>query len=422
MFLLNQMLSILWKNRKTLRVRPGSMMPVLSLLAWLLHLSALGQDPYLLGIARLQEESYDQARNYFEQVLATDSDDPEGLLKIAETYYLTADYPNAIAYLEQLENLRVGMGSYPLARTYANMGDAGMAAGYLEEHLRSEYKLPSSTILLDDAFLSIETSSEWRSLWKKDWYTEDELLFQEITYLTNSEDYLDALDLIGQALDGTADRATLLIARGRVFHRLGNYQNSIKAYTAAIELTRTNAESFYGRAASYLALGKFRDAIPDLKRTVQLQPEKLEILKELSEANRAAGDFDQAAAVIEDYIAYFPEQAEAHYMHGQVHYESGKYLKALSSFNLCLELETNDPRFYAARGKTYLATSTYRYALNDFGMALDLDPKNHEVWFQRGMAKWQSNEREGAIADWERATRYGSEKAAEKLMELSGRQ
>ena len=403
-------------------MRPDRIMLVLPLLVWLPHLSALGQDPYLLGVARLQEGSYDQARNHFKQVLLTDNDDAEGLLKMAETYYLTADYQNAIEYLEKLEVQRVGMGSYLLARTHARMGDAGMATLYLEKHLRSEYKLPSSTILLDDAFLSLETSREWKSLWKSDWYTEDELLFQEIAYLTGSEDYLDALDIIEQALGGTADRASLLSARGAVFHHMGNYQNSIQAYTEAIELTRMNAESFHGRAESYMALDKFKDAIPDLKRTVQLQPEKLEILKELSEANRAAGDFDQAAAVIKDYIEYYPEQAEAHYTHGNILFESGKYLKALSSFNHCLELETNDPRFYKARGKTYLATSTYPYALNDFGMALDLDPKNHEVWFQRGMAKWRSNDREGSIADWERAARYGSEKAAKKLVELSIRQ
>lgn len=394
-------------------------LPVLSLLAWLLHMSALGQDAYLLGIARLQEGSYDQARNYFEQVLARDSDDPEGLLKIAETYYLTADYQNTIAYLEKLEAQRAGMGSYPLARTYAKMGDAGMALLYLEKHLRSEYKLPSSTILLDEAFLSLETSREWKSLWKNDWYSEDELLLQELTYLTRSGDYLEALDLIAQALDGSADRASLFNARGAVFYQMDNYQNSIQAYSDAIALSRMNAESFHGRASSYMALGKFKDAITDLKRTVQLQPEKLEILKELSEASRAAGDFSQAAEVMQDYIQYYQELAEAHFLYGTILFESGQYLKALSSFNRCLELETDNPRFYEARGKTYLATSTYLYALNDFGMALDLDPKNHEVWFQRGMAKWRSNDRDGCIADWERATRYGSEKAAKKLEEIS---
>ncbi len=413
MYLLNQMLLILWKNRK---------LPVLLLLAWLSHFTAFGQDPYLLGIARLHEGSYEQARIHFEQVLATQNNDPEGLLKIAETYYLTADYQNALAYLEKLEVRKVDMGSYLMARTHAKMGDAGMATLYLEKHLRSEYKLPSSTILLDEAFSLLETSREWKSLWKNDWYSENEILFQELAYLTASEDYLDALEMIEQALGGTADRSLLLSARGAVFHEMGNYNNSIQAYSEAIELTRMNAESFYGRAASYIALDKFKDAIPDLKRTLQLQPEKLEILRELSEANLAAGDFNQAVDVIQEYVAYYPEKAEAHYMHGNILFESGKYLKALSSFNHCLELETDDPRFYAARGKTYLATSTYPYALNDFGMALDLDPKNHEVWFQRGMAKWLSNDREGSIDDWERATRYGSEKAAKKLEELSIRQ
>jgi len=401
---------------------PGPMLPVLSLLVWLLHLSALCQDPYLLGVARLQEGSYEAARNHFEQVLATDGENPEGLLKMAETYYQANDYRDAIVYLERLEKAREGMGCYLLAKTYAQLGDAAMAALLLEKHLRSGYKLPSGTILLDEAFVSIENSPEWKSLWRNDWYSEDEVLFQEISYLTNSGDYLDALDLIDQALEGAADRASLLTARGTVFHHMGNYQNSIQAYTAAIDLSRMNPESFYGRAQSFMALGKFKDAIPDLKRTMQLQPEKLELLKELGEAHRAAGNFDQAAEVIEEYTEYFPEQAEAHYIHGQILFESGKYLKALSCFNHCLELETNDPRFYAARGETYLATSTYRYALNDFGMALDLDPKNHEVWFQKGMARWYSNDREGSIADWERAARYGSEKAAKKLDELAVRQ
>jgi len=84
MYLLNQMLLILWKNRK---------LPVLLLLVWLSFLTAFGQDPYLLGIARLQEGSYEQARIHFEQVLATQTNDPEGLLKIAETYYLTSGWP-----------------------------------------------------------------------------------------------------------------------------------------------------------------------------------------------------------------------------------------------------------------------------------------------------------------------------------------
>lgn len=422
MFLLNQMLLTLLNNRKYLRILAGPGKLVLLLLALLIHTPAFGQDPYLLGVARMHEGSLDQARHHFEQVLAMDKDDPEGLLKLAETYYLSADYQQAKTYLEKLEVQREGMGSYLLARTHAKMGDAGMAAFYLEKHLRSEYKLPSSTILLEEAFSSLETSNEWRSLWKNDWYSEGELLFQEIAYLTSSKDYLDALDLIEEALKGTEDRALLLSARGTVFKHMGHYQNAIQAYTEAIELTRMNAESFHGRAGSYMALEKFTDAIPDLKRTVQLQPEKLEILKELSEAHRAAEDYKLASDVLEEYLVYYPEQAEAHYLHGQILYESGKYLKALSSYNQCLELETDDPRFYAARGKTYLATSTYPYALNDFGMALDLDPKNHEVWFQRGMAKWHSSDREGSIADWKRATRYGSEKAAKKLMELSIRQ
>jgi tetratricopeptide (TPR) repeat protein len=422
MSLLNQMLSIHWKNRKILLRGAGPWMLVLLLLAWLFPGPVSGQDPYLMGIARLKEGSYEQARRHFEQVLAEDGQNAGGLLKMAEVFYQTADYPNAIACLERLEASKKGMGLYGLARAHAQLGNQTLAVDYLEKHLNSEFKLPSSEILLEEAFLSLETSREWRSLWKNEWYTPEERMFQEISYLTRSGDHLDALDMINRALEGEADRAALLAARGDVFYAMGNYQNAIQAYAQAISLTRMNARPFHGRARAFMALGKFSDAVPDLKRTVQLQPERLEILLELSEASRAAGDFVQALKAIEEYAQYFPDSAETHFSQGQVLFESGSYLKALASFNRCLELEAHDPRFYTARGLTYLATSTFRYAINDFGMALDLDPKNHEVWFQKGMARWHANDREGAIADWERAARYGSGTAAKKLEEIRGRE
>lgn len=422
MYLLNPMLSIRWKNRKTLLWGPGMGMWIWLLLAPLYPFPVWGQDPYMLGIARLQEGSFEQARKHFEEVLALNSDDAVALLKMAETYYQTADYQTSIDYLERLEGQREGMGTYGLARAHAQLGHNGMAMQYLEKHLRSEYKLPAPKIWLDEAFLSLENSREWRTLWKEDWYTPDEQMFQEISYLTESGDHLDALDKINEGLQGEADRAALLAARGTVFRAMENYQNAIQAYSDAISLTRMNAAAFHGRAQAYMALGRYNQAVPDLKRFIQLQPERLEILLELSEAQRSAGDFDQAVQTIEDYTAYFPDRAEAHFYHGQILFESGHYLKALVSFNRCLEMETNDPRFYAARGLTYLATSTYRYAINDFGMALDLDPKNHEVWFQKGMARWYANEREGAKADWEKAARLGSGMAAKKLEEITGRQ
>ena len=411
------MLSIQLKNRK--KPGPDNVLRTLTMLLWLVNLPVLGQDPYLLGMARLQEGDYQAARTRFEQVLADDANDPEALSGIADTYYQAGDYRGAIGYLERLELLREGMGSYGLARCYARLGDVTTAMEYLEKHLRSEYKLPSSTILLDEAFTPLEQNKEWKSLWKHDWYSEEEVLFQEIAYLTRSGDQLDALDLIDKALKEAADRAPMLTARGKVFYAMGQYQQSIQAYTAAIELTRMNPEPFYGRAQSFMALGKYSHAIPDLKRTLQLHPEKLEILKELCQANLAAGNFKQATDAIEEYQLYYPGQAEAMYLHGQTLYQSGQYLKALTSFNRCLEQASDDPRYYFARGQTYLATNTYKYAINDFSMSLDLDPKNHEAWFLKGMARWYAHDREGSISDWKVAARYGSEKAAKKLEELA---
>ena len=182
MSLLNPMLSIRWKNRKTRLWGTFMGMQVWLLMACFNPFPIAGQDPYLMGIARLQEGAYEKARTNFELVLAKNSGNAGALLNMAEAYYQTADYNKTIAYLERLEETSAGMGSYGLARAYAQLGDRTKAMQYLEKHLRSEYKLPSSKIWLDEAFFPLENSPEGRTLWKTEWYTPEERMFQEINY------------------------------------------------------------------------------------------------------------------------------------------------------------------------------------------------------------------------------------------------
>ena len=68
------------------------------------------------------------------------------------------------------ENLEQGAGLFGLAKCAAAAGDALAATSYLEAHLKTPFRKSEPEIMLDDAFSSIVSSPEWRSLWKKDWY------------------------------------------------------------------------------------------------------------------------------------------------------------------------------------------------------------------------------------------------------------
>ncbi len=386
----------------------------LGLLTWL-PARAQVKELYLKGIARSEQGAYREARMHFEEALTYDRDDPDCLLRLAEACQRSGDPQAALEYLQQAEAVAPGIGSYLLATIHASSGNAREAVKHLESHLSSPYKLPSHRILLDDAFLAIEDSPEWRSLWTGTWYTEDEELLQEIHYLAGSDESLQALEKIDTELEEREDWDALHAARGNVLLGMEQYNGAIQAYSRAIEINAANPSYHYGRAQSYIAQEKYENALPGLERAYRMEPEKLELLMEIAQVYHKAGRFSKAAVYMERYLEFYPEKTEAHFLYGQICFDSGQYIDALDQFNACLQLETTDPRYFAARGKTYLKTKTYTYALNDLGMALDLDPNDHEVWYHRGLVRWYLNEREGALRDWERAARLGSFKAAQKL-------
>jgi tetratricopeptide (TPR) repeat protein len=338
------------------------------------------------------------------------------MLMLAEAYYHSGNIHESIGYLERLENISPGMGSYQLARIYAEQGNADEAVRHLESHLRSAYKLPSNIILLDDAFAGIEESLPWKKLWRNSWYTPEEELLQEIRYLNSSGNHLEALEKTDLLIHEKGERDDLLAERARTLLSMQQYQGAVQSLSRAIEL-RPMPEYYRDRAKAYEGQKKPDKAAADLEKALRLEPERLELLKELGILYRQEEDLDRSILSLKRYLSYYPVDNEAIFSLGQTYYSSGKYLDALGQFNACLENDTSDPRFFAARGKTYLETGTYRYAIKDLSMALDLDPNQSEVWYMKGLARWKTNDREGAISDWKQAARLGSRNAALKLEE-----
>jgi len=382
-----------------------------------LNLRAQVQEMYLKGIAFSDHGEFIQAREYMEKALSYDDDNANYLLKLAEINYHSGNSSAAMANLNRLEQVAPGKGSYLLAYIHASSGDAIEAIKALESHLQSEYKLPSYIILLDEEFSMIENSPEWRKLWSRTWYSEEEEFLQEVRYLNNNKEYLQALELLDTRLKGRDDWDALYAVRGDVLLNMNQFQGAVQSYSRAIEISSVQADYYYGRAEAYLAQDKPEKSISDFEKAMRMEPENLDLLLDIARIYYITENYPKAANYLNRSIDIYPGNLESLYLLGQVYFDSKKYLDALDKFNTCLKLSAVDPRFYAARGKTYLETKTYRYALNDFSMALDLDPNDYEVWYWKGLVRWQMNDREGSLSDWRHAARLGSFEAARKLEE-----
>ena len=371
------------------------------------------RDDYLLGLARISEGRYQEADANLTDAISKNQNRNEYYLKRAECRYELGDYSGALNDLKNIDNKDIG--SLLAARCYARTGNTEQCLAYLEKHLRSVYKLPESVLLLDPAFTGLENLSQWRSLWRNEWYTDDERFLAEVTYLIRKKNYLDALEQLSQGAEAASPGHALLALRAEAFFGLGNLNNCITDLTAAIEKNGTIPSYFNRRAEAYNRQGKYLKAVQDYSRSLQLDPDQFDIYFARAKAYKAMDDLNSACDDMEFLVRYYPDSEKFLYDAGRMDYLNKSYINALKHLNSLLKISTDSAGYFQARGETYLATNIYRYAAMDFSMALDLDPYNSECYLKKGLARFHLGDTKGACSDWNKARQYGSAEAVSLL-------
>ncbi len=258
------------------------------------------QELYLKGIACSGQEEFPEALEYLEKALSYDSDNANCLLKLAEIHYQTGNNTAALEYLQRLELEEAGRGSYLQSRIHASSGNASEAVKYLESHLNSPYKLPSHIILLEEDFAQIENTPEWRALWNRTWYSEEEEYLREIRYLNSTGDNLQALELVDKRMAEIKDQDELFAARGEILLSMKQYLAAVQSYSRAIEINGREADYFEGRARAYLSQDNPVKAIADLEKVLRLSPENLYLLTDIGRIHYSTEDYIKASS--------YPEQ------------------------------------------------------------------------------------------------------------------
>ncbi|KAL5728184.1 Hsp70-Hsp90 organizing protein 3 [Ranunculus cassubicifolius] len=87
-------------------------------------------------------------------------------------------------------------------------------------------------------------------------------------------------------------------AKGNAAFSSGNFNEAIKFFTQAIDLSPTNHVLYSNRSASYASLNKYSEALEDAKKTVELKPDWPKGYSRLGAAYQGLSKFDEA---IESY-------------------------------------------------------------------------------------------------------------------------
>ena len=232
---------------------------------------------FLKARSLMEVEKYDSALHYLDMAIKNNRDNVEYIYNRGLCNFYLKRYDNAVADFLFVNKRRRGMGSLMLAKTEARLNRDELAIKYLREHLSSHYKIPEKDILLDEDLIRLESSEEWRSLWREsEWYTPSDKEMQEILYLKSKGEYLEVINRINKLIERRYKSTLAFQYLAETYLALNNQKAAAEALDNSISADMRNMESLKLRIKLNLMKGDYEKAEKDCSRLLRQSPDEFE--------------------------------------------------------------------------------------------------------------------------------------------------
>ena len=330
----------------------------------------------------------------------------------AEAFLLTGDIDAAVSDYIMANKLKPGSGYLGLARSYAISNDTEKAIGNLQNHLRSDFRLPRKEILLDAYFSSLEETPEWRQLWKNKWYNQLEEAVAEVEYYINAGKIKQAEDILSGVENMYHEQDRILYLKALISSAGNENKRALEYLNEAVAENDAEYSTWKLYIEQLAETGNSLGAANECDRALGHFPEQTELIFMKAENLRKANDRDRALEAAEEYLGLYPEDEHSNRLAGLIAGEKGEYNKALRYFSTNIENNPGTAQCFNDRADIYLKIKSWDAAVYDYSMSLDLWPRNGDVYYSKGIALLNSGKTEEACHDFRMAMRYGNRKAS----------
>lgn len=119
----------------------------------------------------------------------------------------------------------------------------------------------------------------------------------------------------------------------------GDYEAAVTAYSKAIELDPSSANTRRFRAAAYLMLKRYQLAIADYGKAAEIEPGNADTWMSSASARMLANDHERALPDINKAIDIEPKNPQAYYTRGRVYEGLGKANEAIADYRKALSID-----------------------------------------------------------------------------------
>jgi tetratricopeptide (TPR) repeat protein len=290
------------------------------------------------------------------------------------------------------------------AETYLCQGDDDRSLEDLEEALRLDPRQPHAYFLRAQIFKHKKMKEQAMA----DLHRAVEL---DKTYLNKDKDLvaskIDSGDNLAEIIKLSGKHATMaakLIGKGLDLERAGDHLAAIKELTEAILSSPNSLETYKWRAELYMSMSSFELAKTDLTNAIEITPRDPRLFALRAKANLEMGSVEES---LKDYTKAIElstnPPASLYEARGLVYSRHGNSAKAVADFSKSIEIDPSGSGAYFDRGLEYMVEKQYQKAVDDFTVSIKNNNDITVCYKFRGQALSELGDRDGAIADLEKA-------------------
>lgn len=179
-----------------------------------------------------------------------------------------------------------------------------------------------------------------------------------------------------------------------------DYEQAIRAFTAAIGRDKGFVLAYKQRAEAYRAIGDMQNVIADYTETIRLAPNYAQAYIGRASALVIARDNLGAITDYTQAIQRGHDDAIVYVARGKAYVERQQWIEALTDFSTAIEKDGKSFTAYHNRGVVNIKRGVLKEALADFDKAIELKPEFADAHFGRGDVLRKLGDNTGAIASF----------------------
>jgi tetratricopeptide (TPR) repeat protein len=350
--------------------------------------SAVARANLGINLARLGQK--DRAEAEFKKAIQIEPGSFETNHDLGEFYANSGKVSAAVPYLKKAQMIDPSsyVNGYDLALAYEQTHDLSLAREQIRELLAHQDAAELHNLLgeiEERAGNYVPAANEFQRATEMD--PSESNIFDWGSELLVHRTLEPAAEVFSRGLKRYPDSPRLAVGLGLALYQRGSYDDAVKAFLRATDLTPADSRAYYFLSQAYDSSPNQAEAvIQHFRRFAELQPENARAFYYYAmaiwkgkETEASDADLKQIGRLLQKALSLDPALTEAHLQLGNLYSHGRKYAEAIPEYERALKLDPNLPDAHYRLGQAYTHVGDRDRAQREFQI--------HQQLYQKQLAE-----------------------------------